>query len=114
MNQALRQGYGDRSFLPGGALLNSAIDAGQGYLVSRQSDDGYWGSELNGDATLESDAVMLMHYLGDVDKDRQRRLLNYVLSQQNQDGGWSIFRGGPKQPPGLIGRTGRAVFCLEQ
>src|SRR6185503_18069113 len=67
VDQALLKGYGDPSFLPGSSLLHSAIDAAQRHLISRQSDEGYWKSELNGDATLESDAVMLMHYLGDVD-----------------------------------------------
>ncbi|HVE39098.1 MAG TPA: squalene--hopene cyclase [Planctomycetota bacterium] len=109
MNEALlKKGYGDRPFLPGGSLLHSAIDAARQYLHSRQSEEGYWGSELNGDATLESDAVMLMHYLGEVDKDRQRRLLNYVLSQQNPDGGWSIFRGGPSDPNATV----KAYFAL--
>ena len=108
MNKALLREYGDRPFLPGGSLLHSAIDSSQRHLLSRQSAEGYWGAELNGDATLESDAVMLMHYLGDVDKDRQRRLLNYVLSQQNADGGWSIFRGGPSDPNATI----KAYFAL--
>jgi hypothetical protein len=88
--------------------LHSAIESAQRYLNSRQSEEGFWGSELNGDATLESDAVMLMHYLGDVDKDRQRRLLNYVLSQQNADGGWSIYRGGPSDPNATL----KAYFAL--
>jgi hypothetical protein len=51
---------------------------------------------------------MLMHYLGDVDKDRQRKLLNFVLSQQNPDGGWWIFRGGPSD----INATVKAYFAL--
>ncbi len=87
MSEALlRESYGQGPTLPGGPLLHSAIESAQRFLVSRQSEEGFWKSELNGDATLEADAVMLMHFLGDVDKDRQRRLLNYVLTQQNADG----------------------------
>ena len=108
MKEALLKGEGDWSELPGGAVISAAIDSAQRYLVSRQSEEGFWQSELNGDATLESDAVMLMHYLGDVDRDRQRRLLNYVLSQQNPDGGWSIFRGGPSDPNATV----KAYFAL--
>jgi len=104
----LRESYGEGSPLPGGSQLHSAVDSAQRYLVSRQSEDGYWQSELNGDATLESDAVMLMHFLGDVDKDRQRRLLNFVLTQQNADGGWSIFKGGPSDPNATL----KAYFAL--
>ena len=108
MSQALLKEYGDSAFLPGGSILSSAIDAAQRYLVSRQSEEGFWKSELNGDATLESDAVMLMHYLGEVDKDRQHRLLTYVLSQQNADGGWPIFGGGPSDPNATV----KAYFAL--
>jgi len=109
VNEALlRESYGDNRSLPWGSLFHSAIDSAQRYLIGRQSEDGYWYSELNGDATLEADAVMLMHYLGDVDKDRQRRLLNYVFTQQNADGGWSIFRGGPSDPNATV----KAYFAL--
>ena len=51
---------------------------------------------------------MLMHFLGDVDASRQRRLLNYVLSQQNEDGGWPIFHGGPSDPNATV----KAYFAL--
>ena len=105
MNEALlKESNGDRPT----ALLQSAIESAQRYLLGRQSDEGYWAAELNGDATLESDAVMLMHYLGEVDKDRQRRLLNFVLTQQNADGGWSIFGGGPSDPNATL----KAYFAL--
>ncbi len=92
----------------GGFLLDSAIEAAQRYLLSRQAAPGYFRAELIGDATLESDAVMLMHCLGEVDAERQRRLLNFVLSQQNADGGWPIFHGGPSDPNATV----KAYFAL--
>jgi squalene-hopene/tetraprenyl-beta-curcumene cyclase len=92
----------------GSTRLGAAIEAAQRHLLARQSIEGYWGAELNGDATLESDAVMLMHYLGDVDASRQERLLRYVLSQQNEDGGWPIFKHGPSDPNATV----KAYFAL--
>ncbi|HXX94722.1 MAG TPA: squalene--hopene cyclase [Planctomycetota bacterium] len=88
--------------------LDPAIDSAQRYLLSRQAPEGYWDAELIGDSTLESDAVMLMHYLGRVEPDRQERLLRFVLSEQNEDGGWSIFRGGPSDPNATL----KAYFAL--
>ncbi len=90
------------------ARLFSAIEAAQGHLVRRQSPEGYWQAELNGDATLESDAVMLMHYMRDVDAERQRRLLNYVRSQQNADGGWPTYKHGSSDPNATV----KAYFAL--
>lgn len=92
----------------GDPRLHSAIDAVQRYLLSRQTEQGFWDAELVGDTTLESDAVMLMHFLGDVDPERQRRLLNYVLSRQNSDGGWGIYHGGPSDPNATV----KAYFAL--
>ena len=55
MNEALlRDSYGQGPTLPGGPLLHSAIETAQRFLVSRQSEEGFWKSELNGDATLEA------------------------------------------------------------
>jgi squalene-hopene/tetraprenyl-beta-curcumene cyclase len=88
--------------------VQAAIDAAQAYLLGKQDPSGCWSSELIGDSTLESDAVMLMHFLRDVDPDRQEGLLRHVLSQQNADGGWSIYRGGPSDPNATL----KAYFAL--
>ncbi len=92
----------------GDLRLEQAIDSAQRYLLTRQAAPGHWDAELIGDSTLESDSVMLMHYLGTVDGERQRRLLRYVLSQQNADGGWPVFNGGPSDP----NATMKAYFAL--
>ncbi len=92
----------------GDPRLQAAIESAQRHLLSRQAAPGCWKAELIGDTTLESDAVMLMHCLGDVDEDRQRRLLNFVLSQQNPDGGWPVFHGGPSNPNATV----KAYFAL--
>ena len=92
----------------GDPRLDAAIAAVERYLVSRQSAEGHWSAELVGDTTLESDAVMLMHFLGDVDATRQRRLLRYVLSRQNTDGGWPIYHGGPSDANATV----KAYFAL--
>jgi squalene-hopene/tetraprenyl-beta-curcumene cyclase len=94
--------------VPPDPRLDRAIRTSQDYLLRRQSPEGYWYAELNGDATLEADVVMLMHFLGRVDAAKQRRLLNHVLSQQNPDGGWPIYQGGPSN----INATLKAYFAL--
>jgi squalene-hopene/tetraprenyl-beta-curcumene cyclase len=88
--------------------IDRAIHAAQDYLVRRQDPSGYWFAELIGDSMLESDYVMVMHFLGRVDENKQRRLLKYVLSQQNPDGGWSIYHGSPSNPDVTL----KAYFAL--
>jgi len=77
--------------------LHAAIEQSSQYLLGLQKDDGHWCGELGADSTLESDYVMFMHYLGDVDLDKQERLVRYVLSLQCEDGGWNIYPGGPSE-----------------
>ena len=73
----------------------AAVDAARRLLFSEQHDDGYWCGELEADTTLEADYIILHMMLGTVDAERFSKAGRYILRQQNEDGGWSIFRGGP-------------------
>ena len=65
------------------------------YLCSLQHQQGYWAGELEADSSLESDAIMLDHYLGDPRQDRVRKLAVSIRDQQMPDGGWALHPGGP-------------------
>jgi squalene-hopene/tetraprenyl-beta-curcumene cyclase len=73
----------------------AATDAARRLLFAEQHEDGYWCGELEADVTLEADYVVLHTMLGTVDAERFRKAARYMLQQQNSDGGWSIYRGGP-------------------
>src|SRR6476660_5245530 len=73
----------------------AATDAARRLLFAEQHEDGYWCGELEADATLEADYVILHTMLGTVDAERFAKAARYMLRQQNSDGGWSIYRGGP-------------------
>ena len=78
-----------------GSRVAAATDAARRLLFSEQYDDGYWCGELEADATLEADYIILHTILGTVDEQRFAKAAHYMLQQQNEDGGWSIYRGGP-------------------
>ena len=71
------------------------IDAARKYLFSEQHEDGYWCGELEADTTLEGDYIVLHTLFGTEQNPRVRKAANYILQHQNEDGGWSIYPGGP-------------------
>ncbi|MBI3548357.1 MAG: squalene--hopene cyclase [Elusimicrobia bacterium] len=90
--------------------LEEAIDRSQAALLGEQNlGDGYWCGPLRADTTLESDTIMLLHFLGRQDSPKIKRFARFILSQQLPDGGWPIFRNGPAD----ISATVKAYWALK-
>jgi squalene-hopene/tetraprenyl-beta-curcumene cyclase len=73
----------------------AATDAARRFLFSKQHEEGYWCGELEADTTLEADYIILHTLLGTVNQERFDKAARYILQRQNEDGGWSIYPGGP-------------------
>jgi len=78
-----------------GSRVAVAIDRARQCLFSQQHEEGYWCGELQGDASLESDYILLYTLLGSANAERFQKAANHILQHQNEDGGWSIYPGGP-------------------
>jgi len=89
--------------------LESSIERGANYLLSLQTEEGYWLGELEADTTLESDYIYYLFVLGKADPDRIAKLATYVRRRQLADGGWSIYPGGPSE----LNATCKAYFALK-
>jgi squalene-hopene/tetraprenyl-beta-curcumene cyclase len=87
----------------------AAIDGARKYLLSQQDEGGLWCGELEADTTLESDYILLHTLLGTGDEERFRKAARYIIQHQNQDGGWSIYAGGPSQ----VSASVKAYFGLK-
>src|SRR6202142_1934571 len=74
-----------------------AVANSRNYLLSTQTQDGYWWSELEADTTLESDYILYLHILGQLKSPKVAKLANYIRKKQLPDGGWNIFEGGPSE-----------------
>jgi squalene-hopene/tetraprenyl-beta-curcumene cyclase len=89
--------------------LALAIEATQSWLLAAQADDGHWCGELEGDTILETEYVILLHFLGRLDDPRVAKAARYVRRQQLPGGGWAIYPGGPPEVSGSV----KAYFVLK-
>ncbi len=92
---------------PGGP--ERAMAATREWLIEAQSPEGFWHGELEGDTILESEYVLLMTYLGRLDDPACLKMGRTIRDEQNPDGGWSIYPGGPAN----ISATVKAYFVLK-
>lgn len=77
--------------------IEQAIYRSINWFLSAQSQDGYWWGELEADTTLESDYILYLHILDDLDSPKTAKLAKYIRDRQLPDGGWNIFYGGPSE-----------------
>jgi squalene-hopene/tetraprenyl-beta-curcumene cyclase len=96
---------------PAGAFagLDRCLDRAVAHMREIQHPDGYWWGELESNATMAAEHVMLEHVLGIVDRRRMRKLARYLLGLQSADGSWPVYFGGP----GDVSVTTEAYFALK-
>ena len=75
-------------------VLDATIAEAAGWLGRQQAADGHWVFELEADATMPSEYILLKHFLGEIDVRRERLVANYLRRTQGRDGGWPLFRDG--------------------
>ena len=79
-------------------------------LLAQQRPDGHWVFELEADATIPAEYVLLRHYLGEpVDVALEAKIAVYLRRIQGDHGGWPLFRDGPLD----ISATVKAYFALK-
>ncbi|MBM3530027.1 MAG: squalene--hopene cyclase [Alphaproteobacteria bacterium] len=64
-------------------------------LMDSQRDDGHWAFELEADATIPAEYVLLRHYLAEpVDAGLEAKIAVYLRRIQGAHGGWPLFHEG--------------------
>src|SRR3546814_9068086 len=76
------------------SLLDDVIEEARRDLESRQQADGHWVFELEADATIPSEYILLEHFLDEIDIEIERKLAVYLRGIQGRHGGWPPFPGG--------------------
>ena len=88
------------------AVIGRATDA----LIKAQRDDGHWVFELEADATIPSEYILLRHYLGEPDDlELEAAIGRYLRRIQGSHGGWPLYQDGPFD----VSATVKAYYALK-
>ncbi|MFP6745404.1 MAG: squalene--hopene cyclase [Alphaproteobacteria bacterium] len=74
--------------------LDEAVGDALTGLKALQQAEGDWRFELEADATIPSEYVMLKHYFDEVDTALEARIGNYLRDIQGDHGGWPLYHDG--------------------
>ena len=91
---AARQPPDDSAGLASLPDVQPVIDEAAAALRGLQRDDGHWLFELEADATIPAEYILLNHFLDEVDPETEARLGTYIRARQADHGGWPLFHGG--------------------
>jgi squalene-hopene/tetraprenyl-beta-curcumene cyclase len=90
--------------------LDRHIDSAAEALLARQRPDGHFLFELEADATIPAEYVLLRHYLGEpVDAPLEAKIAAYLRRTQAPYGGWPLFQDGAFD----MSATVKAYFALK-
>ncbi len=74
--------------------LETAIRRASGALTQRQNADGHWVFELEADASIPAEFVLLQHFLDRPDPALEAKIAVYLRRIQCKTGGWPLFHDG--------------------
>ena len=90
--------------------LDRAVKNAHTALGKHQQQDGHWVYELEADATIPAEYVLLEHYLDRIDDALEQKIGNYLRRTQSEDhGGWPLYHNGKFD----ISASVKAYFALK-
>jgi squalene-hopene/tetraprenyl-beta-curcumene cyclase len=92
----------------GSVALDRAIERSQGWFRRAQFDAGYWWAELESNATMDAEYVLMTHVLGVGDNAIWQRVAQDIRGYQQADGSWALYAGAP----GDLSTTIECTFAL--
>ncbi len=78
-------------------------------LLKLQKPDGHWVFELEADATIPAEYILLDHFLDTINQPLHERMAAYLRSIQEEHGGWPLFRNGALN----VSASVKAYFALK-
>ncbi len=78
-------------------LVEETLDAGVSWLLEHQDAEGWWTAELESNATMTAEHILLLRFLGaeDVLGRVREGAVRHLLRRQRDDGSWALYHDGP-------------------
>jgi squalene-hopene/tetraprenyl-beta-curcumene cyclase len=90
--------------------VEDAVRAATAAILAQQKPDGHWVYELEADATIPAEYVLLVHYLAETpNPELERKIGVYLRRIQGDHGGWPLYHAGAFD----ISATVKAYFALK-
>ena len=75
--------------------LGRAVDDAAGWLLDRQTSHGWWTAELESNATMTAEHVLMLRFIGADDSGIRAAATEHILGAQREDGSWALYADGP-------------------
>ncbi|RZT39236.1 squalene--hopene cyclase [Cupriavidus agavae] len=91
--------------------LDAALTRARDALLAQQHPDGHWCFELESDATITAEYILMMHFVDEIDTALQARMARYLRATQRLDGhgAWDLYLGGDVDMSASV----KAYFALK-
>ncbi len=89
--------------------LDAAIVRAMSALHDEQRADGHYAFDLEADAAIPAEYIMVKHFLGELDPEMERRTANYLRRIQEPHGGWPMLAKGELNMSASV----KAYFALK-
>jgi squalene-hopene/tetraprenyl-beta-curcumene cyclase len=89
--------------------LDRAIARATRALLDQQRPDGHFAFDLEADAAIPAEYMLLKHFLGEIDPDMERKCAAYLRRIQEDHGGWPMLARGKIN----ISASVKAYFALK-
>ena len=89
--------------------LSTVIEEAAKGLRQMQADDGHWVFELEADATIPAEYILLNHFTNEIDPIIEKKIAVYLRERQADHGGWPLYHDGNFD----ISASVKAYFALK-
>jgi squalene-hopene/tetraprenyl-beta-curcumene cyclase len=89
--------------------IDDVIERSQSWFRRTQFADGFWWAELESNATMDAEYILMTHVIGQRNDTIWRGVAQDIRSYQRADGSWALYEGAP----GDLSTTIECYFALK-